>query len=130
MNPPASGKPTLRQALAWGLMCVFSSLLMMAIWAAPRTAQADGGGFPTPTPTVTPIPTNTPLPTFTPLPPTSYPAIATQVQLPAFLLGSPTPTPIPTPPRGPNLALICLPLALGIILVVIVIATIVARRQG
>jgi hypothetical protein len=127
MNPPASGKPALRQALTWGMICVLTSLLMLVIWAAPRTARADGGGFPTPTPTTTPIPTNTPLPTFTPLPPTSYPAIATQVQQPAFLLASPTPTPAPA--RGPNLALVCLPLALGIILVVIVIATIVARRQ-
>lgn len=127
MNPLASGKPVLRQALTWGMLCVLSSLLMLAIWAAPHTAQADGGGFPTPTPSATPIPTNTPLPTNTSLPPTSYPAIATQAQQPAFLLASPTPTPAPV--RGPNLALICLPLALGIILVVIVIATIVARRQ-
>ena len=127
MNPLASGKPALRQALTWGILCVLSSLLMLAIWAAPHSARADGGGFPTPTPSATPIPTETPLPTDTPLPPTSYPAIATQAQQPAFLLESPTPTPAAA--RGPNLALICLPLALGIILVVIIIATIVARRQ-
>lgn len=127
MKPLASGKPALRKALTWGMVCVLSSLLMLVLWAAPHRAQADGGGFPTPTPSATPIPTNTPLPTDTSMPPTSYPAIATQVQQPALLLASPTPT--PTPARGPNLALICLPLALGIILVVIVIATIVARRQ-
>jgi hypothetical protein len=127
MNTPASGKPALRQALTWGMMCALLSLLMLAIWAAPRIAQADGGGFPTPTLTLTPIPTNTPLPTFTPLPPTSYPDVAPQVQQPALILPSPTPTPTPT--RGPNLALICLPLALGVILVVIIVATIVARRQ-
>jgi hypothetical protein len=127
MYPIASGKPALRQALTWGMLCGLASLLMLAIWAAPRTARADGGGFPTPTPTLTPIPTNTPLPTFTPLPPTSYPDVATQVQQPAFILASPTPT--PAPPRGPNLALICLPLALGIVLAVIIVATILARRQ-
>jgi hypothetical protein len=127
MNPLASGKPALRQALTWGILCVLSSLLMLAIWAAPHSVRADGGGFPTPTPSATPIPTETPLPTDTPLPPSSYPAIATQAQQPAFLLESPTPTPATA--GSPNLALICLPLALGIILVVIIIATIVARRQ-
>lgn len=127
MNVSTSGKPALHQALTWGMVCVLSCLLLLAELAAPRTARADGGGFPTSTPTVTPVPTNTPLPTDTQPPPTSYPAIATQAQEPIFIL--PTATPTPAPARGPSLALLCLPFALGIVLVVIVVATVVARRQ-
>jgi hypothetical protein len=125
MNRSTSGKPALRQALTWGMVCVVSCLLLLVELAAPHTARADGGGFPTSTPTVTPVPTDTPLPTDTQPPPTSYPAIATQAQEPIFIL----PTPTPAPARGSSLALLCLPFVLGIVLVVIVVATVVARRQ-
>lgn len=125
MNASASSKPALRQVLTWVMVCVVTALLTLVTLAAPNTARADGGGFPTPTSTVTPVPTNTPLPTDTSLPPTSYPAPATQAQQPALILPSPT----PTLARGPSLALICLPFVLGIVLVVIVVATVVARRQ-
>jgi len=106
------------------LVILFLALGMYSLLNV-QTGQADGGGWPTATPTFIIYPTVTPIPTTSPYP---YPkAVPLQIQ---SALPSPTfflPTPVPESGSRKSY-LICWPFALVFLLVVIIGGTVIIRR--
>ena len=122
----------LRRTLALSGMAVV--LIVLVGLAFTGQARADGGGFVTPTPTSTntPTPTETPTPTNTPeptqeiLPTLTSPVIGELVTgtAPSLIIG----TPVPDEAQG-GLGLVCWPFAIGLILLIIIIATVLIGGQ-
>jgi carbohydrate-binding DOMON domain-containing protein len=110
---------------------IFALCLSALAWIflLPRAAYADGGSFPTSTPTQTITPSITPTPTVTatfPIVPTAtVTPIPLQPDLQALPL-QPTPTP---PPARPNFGIVCAPLAVAVILAIIIFASWWYRRR-
>ena len=115
----------LRQLLA--LLCISAAVFITLAASAPN--WADGGGFPTATPTNTQIPpTNTllpyPSPTTTSIP-YPYPGLLNVNPLAVL-----TPTPTPTPRGALTLASLCWPFAITFIFVVIMSSTVFIRGKS
>jgi hypothetical protein len=113
----------LHQLLA--LVCISAAVFTTLAAIAPN--QADGGGFPTATPTETQVPpTNTPLPYPSPTAPYPYPGLLSVNPLAVL-----TPTPTLTPKTGGfTLTSLCWPFAIAFILVVIIASTVYIRGKS
>jgi len=105
-----------------------SAILFLALgvlsFSAVQTGFADGGGWPTLTPTIVLFPTATPLPTTAPYP---YPK-ALPLQMQAAL---PSPTfflPTQAAESGSGSTFVCWPFALALLMVVILGSTVLFRR--
>jgi hypothetical protein len=108
----------------WFRLALFILATGLISVSAVQEGRADGGGFPTPTPTFILFPTATPLPTTVPYP---YPkTLPTQMQLQAAL---PSPTFfLPTPAATDSGSIVCWPFALVFLLIVILGSTVIFRR--
>ena len=120
---------TLRAGHLLGLFILLVAALALLASTPNSPGLADGGAFPTDTPTYTPLPTftSTPTPTFTPLPTftptntiTPIPLIPTQG---SFLIVPPS---TPTPSQG--VPLLCWPFAIAFIIIVVIVSTVLVRR--
>jgi hypothetical protein len=130
----------IKKRFRWiAILALSTGLALGAVWAThPGTALADGGGFPTKTPTVTPTSTNTPTPTVTetPLPTNTLTAIPTELPTLTPLPGSVNQTPagggIVVTPQSPGtpLGLVCMPFALALILIIIILSTFLLTRRA
>lgn len=121
------------------ILALGAFLGMGALWAAhPQTALADAGPFPTKTPTVTPTSTDTPIPpdTETPTPTNTSTPIPTELPTLTSLPGSVNQTPagggIVVTPASPGtpLGLVCMPFALALILIIIILSTFLLTRRA
>ena len=125
---PQAKSVLLRQLLA--LFCIGAAVFTTLAAIAPH--WADGGGFPTATPTNTLVP-----PTDTPLPYPSPTAILTAYPSPypgllnvnPFAILTPSPTPAPRV-GGFTLASFCWPFAIAFILIVIISSTVFVRGKS
>ncbi len=107
-------------------------ILLAGLWIVfigmTGTAHADGGGFPTETPTltITPSPTITPTSTTT-IAPTLTPTV-TPFPLQPDLQEQPIePTPVPAARPGANI--LCWPFAVVLILIVVILSSFLFRRR-
>lgn len=102
---------------------------LLILWLGlPLPALADGGGFPTDTPTVTitPSPTITPTSTVTIAP--TLTATVTPFPLQPDLQIQPI-EPTPVPPARPSAGILCWPFAVVLILIVVILSTWLFRRR-
>lgn len=113
-------------ARLWAILALFSLAAGLIFLSTAQVVRADGGGWPTPSPTFILFPTATPLPTTEPYP---YPkTLPTQMQLQVPL---PSPTfflPTAAPVASGGSALVCWPFALTLLLVIILGSTVIFRR--
>jgi hypothetical protein len=118
--------PPNKRIRQWACLVVFILALGLLSLSATQTGQADGGGWPTATPTFILFPTATSLPTTEPYP---YPkTLPTQFQMQAAL---PSPTfflPTVATETGSGSTFVCWPFALALLLVVILGSTVIFRR--
>lgn len=111
------------------LQCLVLILGWLIFWLGiPLPALADGGEFPTSTPTVTitPSPTITPTGTTT-IAPTPT-ATVTPFPLQPDLQEQPI-EPTPVPPARPSAGILCWPFAVVLILIVVILSTWLFRRR-
>lgn len=110
----------------WSLLALFILATGLIFLTAAQVGRADGGGWPTPSPTFILFPTATSLPTTEPYP---YPkTLPTQMQLQAAL---PSPTfflPTAAAEASTGSTFICWPFALALLLVIILGSTVIFRR--
>lgn len=102
---------------------------LLILWLGiPLPALADGGGFPTATPTVTitPSPTITPTGTTT-LAPTPTATVTPFPLQPDLQVQPIEPTPVPS--ARPSAGILCWPFAVVLILIVVILSTWLFRRR-
>ncbi len=126
MKDPQFTRPHLEHRRFWVSLALFILAIGLIFLTAPLVVKADGGGWPTPSPTFILFPTVTSLPTTEPYP---YPkTLPTQFQLQAPL---PSPTffmPTAVPVSSSSSPFVCWPFALTFLLVLVLGSTVIFRR--